>query len=136
MSHRVELIQKYFDALSKGDFETVGSLFSNNLVWHQPGKGVLSGTIKGKENVFAHLGNFPKLSNGTFMIDKVDYITGNNNLVAASIHFKASSEKGSMQMKGVDLFRIEDNLIQEVWLFSENIDAEDEFWKASHANLA
>ena len=33
-------------------------------------------------------------------------------------------------MKGVDLFRFEDGLIKEIWLFSEQIDEEDRFWTA------
>lgn len=36
----------------------------------------------------------------------------------------------SMEMKGVDLFRFENDLIKEVWLFSERIDEEDRFWTA------
>jgi hypothetical protein len=31
-------------------------------------------------------------------------------------------------MNGIDLLRIEDEKIKEVWLFSERIDEEDEFW--------
>lgn len=36
----------------------------------------------------------------------------------------------SMEMKGVDLFRFENDLIKEVWPFSERIDEEDRFWTA------
>lgn len=128
MTHNVNLVRKYFKALSENDFATVNSLLHDELIWHQPGKGILSGTFKGKEAVFVHLGNFTKLSNGTFAIDRVGYIAENNNLVAAEIHFKASFENKSIKMKGVDLFRIEADKIKEVWLFSEDIDAEDKFW--------
>lgn len=130
MSQNVKLIQEYFNALSQGDFETAGSFLSNDLVWNQPGHGALSGVFKGKEAVFAHLGDFARLSNGTFAIDAVDYITENNNLVIASIHFKATSAHHSISMKGIDLFRIEAGKIQEIWLFSEDIEEEDKFWTA------
>lgn len=128
MSQNIKLVREYFKALSENDFATVDSLLHDDLIWHQPGKGVLSGTFKGKEAVFAHLGNFTKLSNGTFAIDRVGYMAENNNLVAAEIHFKASAGNESMKMKGIDLFRVEAGKIQEVWLFSEDIDAEDKFW--------
>ena len=31
-------------------------------------------------------------------------------------------------MRGIDLYRVENDKIQEVWLFSEHIDEEDAFW--------
>ena len=40
----------------------------------------------------------------------------------------------SMAMRGVDLLRLEDGLIKEVWLFSERIEEEDAFW-TSMSNL-
>ena len=33
-----------------------------------------------------------------------------------------------MRMRGIDLYRIENDKIQEVWLFSERIEEEDAFW--------
>lgn len=128
MEQNKELVQKYFNALLSGDLETAGSLFSDDIIWHQPGNGVLSGTKNGKAEVFALLGKFLELSNGTFSIDKVDYIASNGSLVTASIHFQAISKGLSISMKGVDLMRIEDNKIKEMWLFSEDIEKEDAFW--------
>lgn len=116
--------------MAQGNFETVGALLSDELVWHQPGKGTLSGVYNGKQNVFAHLGRMAQLSNGTFAVDQVDYITENGDLVVAAVGFAVSTNGRSMQMKGVDLFRFEDGLIKEIWLFSEQIDEEDRFWTA------
>lgn len=133
MSQNVKVVADYFKALSTGDYETAGTYWSDDLVWHQPGKSPLAGSFKGKEAVFAHLADFAKLSNGSFAIDSLDYITDNNDLVLASIHFKASANNLSIEMKGVDLFRIEDGKIHEIWLFSEKLEQEDNFW-ASLAN--
>lgn len=128
MSQNVKLVQEYFRALAEGNYEKAGSYWSDNLVWHQPGHGALSGDFEGESAVFAHLGNFAKLSNGTFAIDGMDYITDNDDMILASIHFKASTNNTSISMKGVDLFKIDGGKIQEIWLFSEDIDGEDKFW--------
>ncbi len=88
----------------------------------------MSGIYSGKQNVFAHLGKMAQLSNGTFAINQVDYVTENGDLVVAAVAFAASASGSSIEMKGVDLFRFEDGLIKEVWLFSERIDEEDSFW--------
>lgn len=105
-------------------------MLCNDLIWHQPGEGALSGVYNGKQNVFAHLGRMAQLSNGTFAIDQVDYVTENDDLVAAAIGFAVSANGHSIEMKGVNLFRFENGLIKEVWLFSERIDEEDRFWTA------
>lgn len=128
MSKNIEIVQSYFNAVAKGDFETVGKLLADDVIWHQPGKGVQSGTFIGLEKIFAHLGNFMKWSDGTFAINKIDYLTDNGDLVTAAIHFKAEKGEYKLAMKGIDLLRIENEKIKEVWLFSEVIDEEDTFW--------
>ena len=130
MEKKIKKVRQFYTALAQGDFETVGALLSDELVWHQPGKGTLSGVYNGKQNVFAHLGRMAQLSNGTFAIDQVDYITENGDLVVAAVGFAVPTNVRSMQMKGVDLFRFEDGPIKEIWLFSEQIDEEDRFWTA------
>ena len=125
---KTEIVDQFYVSLAKGDFEKVDSLLANDLVWHQPGKGALSGSYKGKEAVFSHLGRMSELSGGTFAIDQIDYITENNHLVVATVAFKALAFSKSIQMRGIDLFRVENDKIQEVWLFSEHIDEEDAFW--------
>jgi len=131
MSKNVTIVQSYFDAVAKGDFATVGSLFADDVIWHQPGDGIQSGTYNGKEAVFGHLGNFMKWSNGTFAIDRIEYLSSNADLVTAAIHFKAEKGDQRLAMKGIDLLRIEDSKIKEVWLFSEIIADEDAFWNAA-----
>lgn len=128
MEKKTEKVSLFYAALAQGDFETVGTLLSDDLIWHQPGKGAVSGIFSGKQNVFAHLGEMAQLSNGTFAINQVDYVTENGDLVVAAVAFAASAGGCSIEMKGVDLFRFEDGLIKEVWLFSERIDEEDSFW--------
>ena len=130
MEKKTEKVSLFYAALAQGDFETVGTLLSDDLIWHQPGKGAVSGIFSGKQNVFAHLGEMAQLSNGTFAITQVDYVTENGDLVVAAVAFAASASGCSIEMKGVDLFRFEDGLIKEVWLFSERIDEEDGFWTA------
>ena len=127
---QTEMVRRFYAALAQGDFDAVGALLSEELVWHQPGRGALSGMYSGKPSVFAHLGRMAQLSHGTFAIDQVDYVTENGDLVVASIAFAVSASGLAMEMRGTDLFRFEEGLIREVWLFSERIDEEDRFWTA------
>ena len=47
MEKKTEKVSQFYVALAQGDFETVGALLSDDLVWHQPGKGALSGIYNG-----------------------------------------------------------------------------------------
>ena len=38
-----ELIRSGFEAFAKGDMDTVGALFDDDLVWHSAGTSVLAG---------------------------------------------------------------------------------------------
>lgn len=54
----------------------------------------------------------------------------NGDLVAAAIRFGARRDEVEMTMDGVDLLRVADGQIVEVWLFSGDQKAEDDFWGA------
>lgn len=127
-SQNIQLVQNYFDALSKGELEKLGQLFADDIIWHQPGKGHLSSTYKGKQELFPLLGKFMELSGGTFQIDVVHSIMDNGNLVSAILHFRARRDGRDMAMDGVDLMRVDNGKIKEVWLFSSDQAAEDTFW--------
>lgn len=125
----IQVAQKYFESLAKGDLQTLGSLFADNVIWHQPGQGSLSKTYYGKQELFPLFGKLMDISEGTFKIDSVKSIMANGNLVTAVLHFSAHKSNGkSISMDGVDLMKIEDGLIKEVHLFSGDQKAEDEFW--------
>lgn len=124
----IDTARTYFQALQSGDMDTVAGSFADDIVWHQPGANRFSGVHKGRDAVFAMLGGMMQASNGTFAIDQVHSLMGNGDLVAATIHFAGQREGAAMSMDGVDLLRIADGKIVEVWLFSADPAAEDAFW--------
>lgn len=124
----LSLVEGYFEALGKGELDKLGVLFADDVVWHQPGGGALSGTYRGKRALFGLFGKFMHISGGSFHIDKVTSLMGNGDLVTATLHFQAEKTNHKIAMNGVDLMRIENGKIKEVWLFSEDQSAEDAFW--------
>ena len=118
----------YFRALRSGDLASLETLFADDVIWHQPGAGQLSGDYRGKPSLFELFGRFVTLSEGTFQITDVGDVMGNGALVAASLRFRAARGDERIDMSGVDLMRIVNGKIQEVWLFSGDQAAEDAFW--------
>ncbi|QMV73688.1 nuclear transport factor 2 family protein [Comamonas piscis] len=127
-AHNMEIVRAYFDAAARGDLEAVGAAFSDDIEWHQPGKGTLSGLHQGKAAVFALLGQFMQRSGGSFRIDAVGPLMAQGDLVSTPLHFCAEKAGAAMAMSGIDVLRIENGRIREVWLFSEDQGAEDAFW--------
>jgi ketosteroid isomerase-like protein len=124
----INIAQAYFQAVQQGDMPGLGEILDEDLVWHQPGPNQFSGEHKGRDAVFGMLGRMMQVSGGSFAIDQVTSLMNNGDLVAATIHFTGERDGGSMSMDGVDVLHIKGGKIVEVWLFSSDQSAEDEFW--------
>ncbi|TCN35568.1 hypothetical protein EV644_115132 [Kribbella orskensis] len=130
MTDPVAVAQQYFDALMAKDFAKVGSFLAPDIVWHQPGANQFSGTQEGADAVNAMIGGMMAASAGTFELELIAPPMLNGDLVAAAIRFGARRDEVEMTMDGVDLLRVAHGQIVEVWLFSGDQKAEDDFWGA------
>ena len=125
----MSVFNTYNEALIKGDFAGAFEVMADDIKWHQPGNNPLSGVIAGKQALGAHLGKFAEKSNGTFKVI-TNWASNNGCFVAANVTFVAEHSNGDkLDMNGIDVFKIENGKIQEVWLFSSKQDIEDDFWK-------
>ncbi|MBB3037054.1 nuclear transport factor 2 family protein [Hoyosella altamirensis] len=124
----IQVARSYFQAVQSGDFATVGALLADDVLWHQPGANQFSGNHQGRDAVFAMLGAMMQASEGSFAIDTIHNFMSNGDLVAAPLHFAGRRDDAAMAMDGVDLLRINDGKITEMWLFSADPAAEDAFW--------
>lgn len=127
-SEIMKVYNAYTEALLKRDFKSVFETMSDNIVWHMGGEGPLSGIVKGKEALGERLGEFTKRSNGTFRVI-TNWAASNDCFVVASVVSLAEKEDQKLNDPGIDLFRIENGKIQEVWTFAERQEEEDKFWK-------
>ncbi|MCX2947295.1 nuclear transport factor 2 family protein [Lentzea sp. NEAU-D7] len=118
----------YFDALEAGDFATVAAQFSDDVVWHQPGGNRFSGVHRGSEAVGAMLGGMMSVSEGTFALKRSAPLMVNGDVVAASVHWTARRSGAEMDGTGIDLMRVADGKVVEVWLFTADPAEEDAFW--------
>jgi len=123
----MKVFNTYTGALSRGDFEAAFETMADTIVWHMGGESSLSGIIKGKQALGERLGEFAKRSNGTFRV-MTEWAASNDCFVAANVVSLAEIGKEKLNNPGIDLFRIENKKIQEVWTFSEQQESEDKFW--------
>ncbi|MEO6013950.1 MAG: nuclear transport factor 2 family protein [Devosia sp.] len=124
----IDIAKSYIKAVQTGDQATLGGLLSPQVVWHQPGNNQFSGTKNGIAEFGAMMGAMMTKSGGTFAITHAHRYLANGNLVAIEIDFAGQRAGAKVDQPGVDLLRIADGKIVEVWLFSSNPEQEDAFW--------
>ena len=124
----MKVFNTYTEALSRGDFEAAFETMADTIVWHMGGESSLSGIIKGKQALGERLVEFAKRSNGTFRV-MTEWAASNDCFVAASVVSLAEKGNEKLNDPGIDLFKIEDGKIQEVWTFAQYQTVEDKFWE-------
>ena len=124
----IDIVGQYGAAMAAGDMRALAATFAADAVWHQPGESQVSGDKVGPDAIIAHLGRFLELSGGTFVLE-TESATESGALVSATVRFRAAREgRADLVQNGVDVFRVADGRIAEVWLISEDQQAEDAFW--------
>lgn len=119
---------RYLTSLSTGDMVGLAATLDPAVVWHQPGNHPLAGDHVGPDAVLGLLGGMMQRSAGTLVVATTNTIVS-GALVATTVTFTGSREgRADLNQSGVDVFRVENDHIVEVWLVSENQAAEDVFW--------
>ena len=121
------LLRKGYDAFAKGDTATLTDLFSEDVVWHLPGRNLISGVHKGRDAVFAVFAKTMELTGGTFKIDLHDIVANDEHTVSLS-RASASRQGKQLDLRGVDIYHIRNGKVTEMWSFSEDQRQDDEFW--------
>jgi len=134
MESTLTVAKRYLDALAAGDFGAVATLFTDTVAWHQPGGNQFSGTHVGGAAVNQLLGGQMAFTGGTLEVKPTGAVMVNGALFTLPVHFTAKHGGAEVAMDGVDVFRVEGDLIAEIWLFSADQPAEDSFWDAERSD--
>nr|WP_314491767.1 nuclear transport factor 2 family protein [uncultured Chryseobacterium sp.] len=124
----IEVVTAYSVALSQGDIPTAFSHFRPDAKWHQPGNHQFSGTKEGLDAIGKMLGDMMDATQGSLVINPTGSLMANGNLVSFPVHFTGEIGDRTVDMTGIDLFEVVNEKIVQVWLFSDDQVAENEFW--------
>ncbi|MBY3234780.1 nuclear transport factor 2 family protein [Rhizobium laguerreae] len=124
----IDIGKAYIKAVQTGDQGMLGELLSPQVIWHQPGNNQFSGTKNGIAEFGAMMGAMMAKSGGSFAITHAHRYLANGDLVAIEIEFAGQREGAKVDHPGIDLLRVQDGKIVEVWLFSSDPEEEDRFW--------
>jgi uncharacterized protein len=69
------LVRRIMDAFANKEGFALRDCFAEDAVWHVPGDGVMSGTYRGRTQIFRFLARLPKLTNGTYGSTFIDALS-------------------------------------------------------------
>ena len=121
------LVRRIFAAFARKEGFSLRDCFAEDAVWHVPGSGVMSGTYRGKHEIFRFLANLPKLTNGTYGSRLVDVLASDER--AAGLYQAFGERNGrSLELDQLLLFTIRGGLVEEVLALPSDPAAFEEFW--------
>jgi uncharacterized protein len=121
------LVKSAYDAFSRGDTQSVFAVFADNILWHVPGRGPLSGDYRGHSEVRRFFEHFMGLSEGTFRI-QIDQILAARDRVVVLCTESASRAGRSWSSPQVHVWTVKDGRATAFWEYEGDQQGDDEFW--------
>jgi uncharacterized protein len=129
-SENEALVRAIFVAFARKEGFALRGLFAEDAVWTVPGRGVMAGVFRGREEIFRFLARLPKETDGTYGSSLRDVLSSADR--AAALYTASGTRRGrTLELVQVLLFRIEDGLVREVLALPSDPDAFEEFWSGS-----
>ena len=122
-----DIIRRGYKAFGEGDMETLGSLYTTDVVQHQAGSNQTSGEYKGVANVLGLYGQLSDLSGGTFAVDLKSVKTDGDKVVTVH-HTKGEREGRTLDADESIEFTFSGDKISRLDLTYLDEPAADAFW--------
>lgn len=122
-----DTVRKGYKAFGEGDMETLGSLYTDDVVQTMPGSNQISGEFKGRDNLLALYGKMGELSGGTFKADLQSVKVDGDKIVA--VHSaKGEREGNTLDENETIAFTFAGDKISRLDLTTSDDAAQDKFW--------
>ena len=121
------LVRRIMEAFARKEGFALRDCFAEDAVWHVPGAGVMSGTYRGRSEIFRFLARLPKLTGGTYRSTLVDVLASEQR--GAGLYRAQGEREGrSLDIDQLLLFTIRDGVVTEVLALPSDPVAFDAFW--------
>lgn len=123
------IVRRIFEAFASKQGFALRDVFTDDAVWVVPGSGAMSGTFRGRDEIFRFLGRLPKETDGTYASSLIDVLASGERAAAV---YRATGERNGrrLELDQVLLFTIRGGLVREVLALPTDPDAFAAFWAA------
>ncbi|MGH3077328.1 MAG: nuclear transport factor 2 family protein [Gaiellaceae bacterium] len=121
------VVRGIFDAFARKEGFALRGLFAEDATWSVPGRGIMAGTYRGRDEIFRFLAQLLKETDGTYGSELVDVLTSDAR--AAALYRARGTRHGrTLELDQVLLFSITDGLVTRVLALPTDPAAFEEFW--------
>lgn len=123
-----QIVTGWMAAQARGDADAIRAALAGDVVWHVPGKNLLSRDYHGPDEVLGFLARVRELSGGTARPQLIDVLSSEGYAVVLVRMFAEREGRkldGSFQAWA---YRIEGGKIAEFWFLVEDRYQVDAFW--------
>ena len=121
------VVREIFDAFARKEGFALRGLFAEDAVWSVPGRGIMAGTYRGRDEIFRFLTRLPKETEGTYRSELVDVLASDSR-VAALYRARGTRRGRILELDQVLLFTLEGGRVTRVLALPSDPDAFEEFW--------
>jgi uncharacterized protein len=121
------LIERAYDAFSRGDLQGAIAAFAADIFWHVPGRGPLARDYRGHAEVLGFFGHFMELSGGTFRL-RVDDVLAKGDRVVVLCTESARRGDRTWSSPQAHVWTVKDGKATVFEEYPGDQQAEDEFW--------
>lgn len=121
------LIERAYDAFARGDIPAVLQVIAEDILWHVPGRGPISGDYHGHAEVLGFFQHFMELSEATFRIT-VDEVLAKGDRVIVLVTESARRKGREWSSPQVHAWTVQNGKATVFWQFQGDQQTEDEFW--------
>jgi hypothetical protein len=121
-------VRELFAAFRRGDVAAVSAVFSDDAVWHFPGRrGALAGSHRGRAAILRFLARVVELTRGSFHLELEDVLANDRAAVA---FFRGHAERDGRRLDNPTCLRMRLDGIHVVELheFVWDLEHVEEFW--------
>lgn len=122
-----ELVRGGVAAFQRGDLDALReNYFAADIRWHVPGRGPLSGTYEGVDQVIGFFARIFEMTDGTYRVELHDALGNDEHAI---VLFTQRGERDGKQFTddGVLVHHIKDGKVTETWTHPTDLYGQDEF---------
>ena len=121
------LIEGAYNAFAHGDIPAVLEVFADDILWHVPGRGVLSRDYHGHAAILGFFQQVMQLSEGTFQI-QIGEVLAKGDRVIVLVTESAIRSGREWSSPQVHAWTVKNGKATVFWQFQGDQQTEDEFW--------
>jgi ketosteroid isomerase-like protein len=122
-----ELLRRGYEAFAQGDLEAVKDVFAGDIVFHVPGRGLISGEYRGRDAALGFFAKGQQLSGGTLRIELHDVAATAEHAIALQVN-RAERNGKTLEARVVGVYHVRDGNVTEAWFLTDSQYENDEFW--------